>query len=217
MKKSAVLISLAVFFIFALNAVAQDEDEEERWRNFEVAMQAGLGSPSNIDWYDTLQAKLGMNFGGAGGYYINDRICFGAYFTYTQLEIDNKTANDVSDLHYKMYDVGLYAKYAFTNESNFEPYIKLSAGANFAKYPTWVGPTRTVLRELSYDPGLSSAIYLGSIYYTSDYGGIYLEIGYHQDWLQYNEGDYAGVTYVIPEDVKYIQAKAGVTVFFGPE
>jgi len=218
MKKSAFLISLAVLLIFALNVVAQEEEEEsEKWRNFEVALQAGLGVPSNINWYDTLEAKAGVNFGGAGGYYFTNRICLGAYFTYTQFGIDNKTSNDVEDIHYKMYDVGLYAKYAFAGESNFEPYIKLSAGANFPKYATWVGPTRTILRELSYDPGLSTAAYLGAIYYTSDYGGIYLEVGYHQDWLQYDEADYAGVIHVIPEDVKYIQLKAGVTVFFGPE
>ena len=216
MKKTSLLFVLVMFLIFSSAAVAQDE-EDGKWRNFEVSMHIGLTMPSNIDWYDTLAAKNGMNFGGAGGFYFTERLCIGAYFNYTQMAPEEVSSFDVADQKYKMYDVGLYGKYAFTGESNFEPYVKISAGANFAKYATWVGAARTQLREISYDPAFSGAGYLGASYYTSDYGAIFLEVGYHMDMLKYTQATYDDVIYSFPDDIKYIEIKAGVVVFFGPE
>jgi hypothetical protein len=217
MKKSTLLCVLTFILIFAVNIFAQDDEEDEKWRNWEVSMFGGLTMPSGFDWYDSLKAKTGLNFGISGGYYFSNKLCFGLYFNYTQMAPEEPGSLDLRDLHYKMYDAGLYGKYAFAGESNFEPYIKLSAGANFPKFMTWVGPTRTRMREISYDPGLSAAGYLGAIYYTSDYGGIFLELGYHYDLIQYDEATFDDVTYVVPDDVNYIQINAGVTVFFGPE
>ncbi|HHI02946.1 MAG TPA: hypothetical protein ENL22_05450 [candidate division Zixibacteria bacterium] len=215
MKKTSVLFVLAMFLIFSSVAVAQDE--EDKWRNFEVSMHVGLTMPSNIDWYDTLAAKNGMNFGGAGGYYFSEKLCFGVYFNYTQMSPEEVSSFDISDQKYKMYDIGLYGKYVFTGESNFEPYIKLTAGANFAKYATWVGAAKSRLREISYDPAFSGAGYLGLSYYTSDYGAIFLEVGYHMDMLKNTAAEYDNRTYLFPDDIKYIELKAGVVVFFGPE
>jgi len=221
MKKSRVLIALAVILALAVNVCAQDEEEEEegRWRNFEVMMFGGFGLPMGefSDYNDSLGAKTGLNFGMSGGYFLNDRICLGGYFHYTQFGLEEPEGLDLSDMHYKMYNAGLYLKYAFTGESNFEPYIKLSAGANFAKFATWVGPELKRMREVSYDPGLSSALSAGFVYYTSEWGGLSLEASYHFDPLQANEGDYFGQTFAIFEDLNYLRINAGVTVFFGPE
>lgn len=216
MKKSALIFVLALLFVFSAAAYAQDEDEG-KWRNFEVSMNIGLTMPSNINWYDTLEAKNGLNFGGTGGYYFTERLCLGAYFTYSQMATEDLTEIDVSDQNYKMYDIGLYGKYAFTGESNFEPYIKLSAGANFTKFATWVGENSTVLREISYDPVFSGAGYLGAMYYTSDYGAIYFEAGYHIVMSKYTEGTFQDRLFTVPEDIKFAEIKAGVVVFFGPE
>lgn len=216
MKKSALFFILLMVLIFSANLYAQEE-EEEKWRNFEVSMYGGLTMSSNIDWYDSLAAKTGLHFGGTGGYYFTDKICLGVYFTYSQMGLEEPYGLDLRSQNYKMYNIGLYGKYAFSGESNLEPYIKLSAGANFPKFATWVGEFRTRMRELSYDPGFSGGGYLGLMYYTSDYGAIFIEAGYHMDLLQYNEGTYDEVTYVIPEDVKYAEVRAGVVVFFGPE
>lgn len=219
MKKSTLFLVPAIFFIFCvLSATAYAQDEEEgKWRNFEVSMHIGLTMPSNIDWYDTLAAKTGLQFGGTGGYYLTDRIVLGSYFTYSQMATEDLPNVDVSAQNYKMYDIGIYGKYALTGESNFEPYVKLSAGANFLKFATWVGQYRTILREISYDPVFSGAGYLGAMYYTSDYGAIFVEAGYHIVMSKYTEGKFQDRIYTVPEDIKYAEVRAGVIVFFGPE
>ena len=124
---------------------------------------------------------------------------------------------DIGDQNYKMYDVGLYGKYAFTGESSFEPYIKISAGINFAKYATWVGDMKTTLRELSYDPAFSGAGYLGASLYTSDYGALFMEVGYHMDMLKGSPVEHGDEIYSFQMDINYIEVRAGVVVFFGPE
>ncbi len=216
MKKTSVLFILAMFLIFAAAVNAQDE-EEEKWRDFEVSMNFGLTMPSNIDWYDTLAAKTGIHFGMSGGYYMSERFCLGSYFNYSQMAPEELSSFDIADQKYKMYNVGMYAKYAFSGESNFEPYIKATAGINFAKFATWVGPFRTILREISYDPAFSGGAYLGASYYTSDYGAIFLEVGYHIDKLKNTPAIYGGETFPFPEDLKYLELNVGVVVFFGPE
>lgn len=217
MKKTAVLFGLAMFLILCSAVVAQDEEEEGKWRNFEVSMHGGMTIPSNIDWYDSLAAENGIHFGATGGYYLTERFCLGAYFTYSQMPPKDISSFDISKQKYKMYDVGLYAKYAFAGESNFEPYIKISAGINFAKYATWVGVAKTTFREISYDPAFSGAGYLGLSYYTSDYGALFVEVGYHQDMLKGTPAKFDDVTYGFQMDINYIEARAGIIVFFGPE
>ncbi len=217
MKKTSVVFILAMFLIFATAAIAQDEEEEGKWRNFEISMNIGLTMPSNIDWYDTLAAKNGIHFGMSGGYYLSERICLGSYFSYSQMAPEEVSSFDISDQKYKMYNVGLYGKYAFSGESNFEPYVKISAGINFAKFATWVGDFRTILREISYDPAFSGGLYLGASYFTSDYGALFLEVGYHIDKLKNTPAIYAGETFPFPEDIKYLELNIGVAVFFGPE
>ncbi len=217
MKKTSVVFILAMFLIFASAVIAQDEEEEGKWRNFEVSMNIGLTMPSNIDWYDTLAAKNGIHFGMSGGYYLTERICFGSYFSYSQMAPEEVSSFDISDQKYQMYNVGLYGKYAFSGESNFEPYVKISAGINFAKFATWVGDFRTILREVSYDPAFSAGADLGASYFTSDYGALFLEVGYHFDKLKNTPAEYAGEEYPFPEDIKYLELSAGVIVFFGPE
>ena len=217
MKKTSVVFILAMFLIFASAVIAQDEKEEGKWRDFEVGMNFGLTMPSNIDWYDTLAAKNGIHFGMSGGYYLSERICLGSYFNYSQMSPEEVSSFDIADQKYRMYNVGMYAKYAFSGESNFEPYIKATAGINFAKFATWVGPYRTILREISYDPAFSGGLYLGVSYFTSDYGALFLEVGYHIDKLKNTPAVYGGVEYPFPEDIKYLELNIGVVVFFGPE
>jgi hypothetical protein len=206
----------------SVSVLAQDDEEEEseKWRDFEVTLGAGLGFASGdfSSWNDTLGAKLGINLGGSGGYYFTERICLGAYFNYFQFDLEEPANGmDVSDVHYKLYNIGLYAKYALSSESNFEPYIKLMAGITYPKFATWTGATLTRLREVSYDPEISGGIHLGALYYTSEYGGIFLEAGYHLERTENNIGDSFGVDYKMPYNVNYIQVSAGVMVFLGPE
>lgn len=217
--------SLRLFFIsvaiLALSIPAQAQEDEDRWRSFEVTIDGGLSFPSGTlkDWSDSLGAKPGFHMGAAGGFYFTDRICTGLYFTYTAMKMEHDWAPDAAewDRHFRMYDFGAYAKYAFSGESNFEPYLKLSGGYNWPKYPTWVTPEQNRLREQSYNGGFSFAGYLGALYYTSDYGGAFLEVGYQNDFLDGTEADYQGYTYTIDGDPGRIELRAGITVFFGPE
>ena len=213
MKKAGILYTLIILFVVASISVAQDE---ERWRNFEVLLDVGLTSPSGTlaDWKDSLGAKTGLNFGFSGAYYFRDAFCAGVYFHYTQLGIDS---DEDYGMNFKMYDVGSYFKYNFGGESLWEPYIKATIGVNSVKFPTWVTPSQRVLREQSYDPGLSLGGYLGILYYTSEFGGIFLETGFHQDPLKDTEANYRGEIYTIDDNLAYLEIKLGIAAFFGPE
>ena len=213
MRKSQIFIALALVLALSVMAMAQEDEEEERWRSFEVTLIGGGSLPMGDfkDWSDTLGANLGYMVGLSGGYYFTDRISAGAYFTYSRHGIDDY------DLGYKLYDIGMYCKYAFAGESNWEPYVKFSAGALIPKFATWVTPDHNLLRELSYDPAISLGLSAGILYYTSDFGGLYLELGYHNDLTEDVTGEYAGEIIKLQSTVNYLQIKAGVSVFFGPE
>ncbi len=214
MKKIKLFLTLASILLLAVSVVAQEEEEEEeKWRNFEVSIHGGLTQPGEFlsDWKDTLGAKLGFNLALSGGYYFNNSFCTGLYFTYSQMNIEGDW-----DRMFRMFDIGAYAKYALTGESDFEPYGKLAVGVISPKYPTLIPPdVRNQLREQSYDPGISAAFYAGLLYYTSDNGGIFLEGGYHNDFLKDVRSDYADDT--IEENVKYFEYRIGITVFYGSD
>ena len=218
MKKSHLIFATLIFLIFAISVFAQEEEtatngQEEKWRNFEVSGFAGAALPSGgiKDWSDSIGAKTGLTFGANGGYYLTEKICLGAYFQYSQLGMEIYSRN------HRLYDAGAYIKYAFVGESNFEPYVKLSAGVLWTKFATWVGPAYTRLRELSYNPGFKGALSAGLIYYTSDYGGVYAEMGYNYGAVKDKEEDYHSQKFNFSETVNYIDAKFGIVVFFGPE
>jgi len=212
--KKTLFFTLAAILLLAVTVVAQDEDEEEgKWRDFEVSIQGGLTVPGSYlsDWHDSLGAKLGFNASLSGGFYFTSALCAGLYFNYTQMGIDGDW-----DRVFRMYDVGGYAKYAFEGESNLEPYGKVSFGIMVPKYPTWVPPNaRNHLREQSYDPGFAAAIYAGLLYYTSYSGGIFAEVGYHNDFVKGARADYADCE--LDKNVNYFEIRLGILVFYGVE
>jgi len=213
MRKTHILVALALLLALSVSAMAQEDEDEEKWRNFEVTLIGGLNFPMSDfkDWTDSLGAKTGYNIGLSGGYYLTERFSFGAYFAYSAHGME------IYDLNYKLYDIGGYLKYAFSGESNFEPYFKVSAGAVIPKFATWVTQDRNLLRELSYDPTLSLGVYAGFLYYTSDFGSLYLELGYHNDMTEDVEGEYASETIKLASKINYLQLRTGITVFFGPD
>lgn len=220
MRNFRVLIILALAIFLAGNAMAQDDEENPKWRNFEVTLTGGFSFPMGDfkDWNDSLGAKTGNNFGGAGGYYFNNRLCLGGYFEYAQFALEEpNTEISVSTMHYKLYKVGGYIKYALVGESYWEPFARLRAGATFAKFPTWIGDENLRLREVSYDPEVSAGLDLGLLYYTSDYGGVFLQVSYNYERLEKTVGTSFDKDYILPHNVNYFSLNAGVTVFFGPE
>lgn len=212
MEKLKLFFALFCILILALPASAQEE--EEKWRNFEVSLVSGLSMPTGDlkEWKDTLGAKTDIHFNLQGGYFFSEKLAVGMYFNFTDYDID-----DDYGVGFKMYDAGLYTKYAFSNESYFEPFLKISGGMLWPKYPTWVTPTQKSLRELSYDPGFTFAAYFGLLYYTSEFGGIFLEVGYHNDFLDGSEATYHDESYTIDINASYLEINAGINVFFGPE
>jgi hypothetical protein len=217
MKRFNQLFLIAVILMLSVSVLAQDEDDdEERWRNFEVIINSGLTGPLGefSNWNDSLDAAMGFHLAVAAGYYFTDKVCAGLYFAYTQNGIKGDLG-DQYDIRFRMYDLGGYIKYVAANETNFEPFTQLSIGINTVKYPTWVTSAANELREQSYDPGLSTSLAAGLIYFTSDMGGIFLEGAYHYNFLKdakatYSEG-------YIKDDISYFEINAGVTVFFGPD
>jgi hypothetical protein len=216
MKKTKLLFTLtSILLLFAVTVVAQDEGDEEegKWRTFEVNFHGGLTVPGSAlsDWKDTLGAKSGVNACLSGGYFFTSSLSAGLYFTYTQMGMDSNW-----DRIFRMYDFGGYAKYAFVGESSFEPYGKVTIGVNSPKFPTWVPPSsRNKLREQSYSPGLSTAVYAGLLYYTSYSGGIFAEVGFHNDFLKDSHSNYADEK--IGENINYFEIRVGISVFYGVE
>jgi hypothetical protein len=214
MKKIKLIVTLASILLLAVTVVAQEEEEEEeKWRNFEVSVHGGLTQPGEFlsDWKDTLGAKMGFNVALSGGYYFNNNFCAGLYGAYSQMTIEGDW-----DRIFRMYDFGAYGKYALIGESNFEPYGKIALGVITPKYPTWIPPgVNNQLREQSFDPGMSAALYAGLLYYTSDNGGIFFEAGYHNDFLKDVKAEYADAT--IAENIKYFEFRLGITVFYGSD
>ncbi|HDL03625.1 MAG TPA: hypothetical protein ENH25_05785 [candidate division Zixibacteria bacterium] len=213
MKSLRLLFTLIALATFSITAYAQDEDEE-KWRNFEVGIHTGLNIPSGdfADWNDSLGAKTGFNVSLSGGYYFTTDFCTGVYFSYTQNGMEGDWGQ-----RYRLYDMGVYAKYAFSNESNFEPYVKVTGGIVYPKFPTWVTPERNKLREQSYDPGISLGGYLGILWYTAEFGGLFLEAGYHNDLVKDVEANYQGEVHKMPGDLNYIEIRTGITAYFGSE
>lgn len=207
------LILFAVLALAAISYAQNEEKTEEKWRNFEFSAVGGLSIPTGDlkNWNDSMGAKTGIEFGGSGGYYFTDKFCLGTYFSYTQHSME------LYDLHYKTYDVGSYVKYAFTGESNFEPYLKVMAGVNFIKFPTWVTSSANRLREVSYNGGISAALGMGLLYYTSDNGGVFLEASFHHTAGKDNKGTHLSEEYYLKDNFNYLQIRGGLTVFFGPE
>jgi len=218
MNLRGLLISAILLLALSISAFAQDEDDDDyKWRNFELNIVGGLSLPSGStsDWYDSLGAQTGFNVGISSAYFLTNKLGIGAYFTYSRFGVDDATVEN--DLSHQLYDAGLYFKYAFTGESSFEPYVRLNAGVLFPKLATWVGDDKNQLRELSYDPALSLGLYLGILYYTSDYGGVYLEAGYHNDITDGIKGEYASEEMNFNDNTNYIEVRAGISVYFGPE
>jgi len=219
MKRFKPLFLIAIIMLLAIPVLAQDDEEdEERWRSFEVTIIGGLTGPLGefADWQDSLDPSIGFNVGLNGGYYFNDNFCAGLYFKFSQNSIGGDLSDDY-DIKYRMYNAGTYFKYVVTNESNFEPYTKLSLGINTVKFPTWwvTQSGVTTLRSQSYDPGFSTSLAAGLLFYTSDMGGVFLEGAFGYDMLKDKTATLGGN--VISDNVTYFEIKAGVNVFFGPD
>lgn len=202
-------------------AVGQDAAAEEVVKdNLEVSIFAGAGIPNGgiTDFGDTLGAKSGLLVGAAVGYFPTRNFVVGFGLSYTRFGIE--ATNSVGDQDHRLISPQLYGKYYFFGSSNLVPYAKAALGVDVANFSTRVydnGTQRYIFRQLSYEPAFSYQLSLGLHYYTFDYGGLFLEAGYHGALSKNAIVDYQNVRFRFDESLSALNVQAGITVFFGSE
>jgi len=122
-----------------------------------------------------------------------------------------------SDLHHKVYSPNLYLKYFFPLESDLVPYLKVHAGVDFPKlttyYETGANLEYNGYRELSYGACVAGGFGGGLFYYTSDYGGLFVEANYHQGFSKDLEHSWASES--LGTTIGIIDIHAGIRIVFG--
>jgi len=230
MRKTSIVAAAFVLLILSGSVFAQDEWEGRDI--LEVSLYGGYAIPSGgISSWTTGQyfgesverkAKNGFDLGLDIGYYLTPRVNLGINFIYTQFDADVPTGIVIPeslDKHrHRLYNPNLYLKYAFEGESNFVPYLKVSAGVDNPKFSTWVQDQNDMtrkFRELSYDPALAFGAAAGLFYYTADFSGIFVEGGYHMGLTKDVKATYQGEEYTFGEDVGVIWINVGIKLIVG--
>lgn len=212
--KNLILIVISLLLISG-TALAQDEDYFVK-DVLEVNFYGGAGIPSGnlSDFSDTLGAETGINYGLDIGYFLTNDLVFGFNFSFTQFSI--KDSDGTGDLNHKLYSPNLYLKYYFTGESDFIPYLKGSAGLEFAKFTTFVtSPGR--YREISYDPVLAYGAGAGIFMFVSDFSGLFFEANYRGAVSAADtEANFQDNIYKFGSDLGRIDIHAGVRVLIAP-
>ena len=211
------MIGLSLLLISG-TALAQDEDFFVK-DVLEVNFYGGAGIPSGSlsDFSDSLGAETGFNYGLDIGYFLTNDLIFGFNFSHTQFSIKN---NDrTGKLNHKLYSPNLYLKYYFTGESDFIPYLKGSAGLEFAKFTTFVDNSAgRRYREISYDPVLAYGAGAGFFYFVSDFSGLFLEANYRAAVsAAETEATYQDDIYLFGSELSRIDIHAGVRILIGPK
>jgi hypothetical protein len=162
---------------------------------------------------DSINATGGIGLDVGAGYYFNSNMIIGLYYNLRNMGTEN------IDLNHRVYEVGAYGKYLFSDisEVNLSPYAKFSAGLNFSKLVTRIesesGPQ---YRELSYAPTMAAGLAIGVHYKTNEYGAIYFEGAFNFDFTDGVKGDHKGVDYSWEDNNTYLVFKVGVLFNIGP-
>lgn len=212
-------ILTALFLIFAINTVALAQDDDEDRDLLEICFYGGLGSPMGglTDWQDSLGATMGWSGGIDLGYFMKPNLVVGVNFQYTQFGIDGPASLDGAS--HRLYNPNIFAKYYFSGESDFEPYIKGHVGIENPKFTTdWStdeGASR--YQSLSYDASLAAGFGVGLFYYRTDYSGLFIEANYHYADTKNAKRDYADRSFSFDETVGVLDIHAGVRVLIGSD
>ncbi|MEE8149371.1 MAG: outer membrane beta-barrel protein [candidate division Zixibacteria bacterium] len=214
--KNLYMIGLSLLLISG-TTLAQDEDFFVK-DVLEVNFYGGAGIPSGSlsDFSDSLGAETGFNYGLDLGYFLTNDLVFGFNFSHTQFSI--KSSDRTGKLNHKLYSPNLYLKYYFTGESDFIPYLKGSAGLEFAKFTTFVDNSAgRRYREISYDPVLAYGAGAGFFYFVSDFSGLFLEANYRAAVsAAETEATYQDDIYLFGSELSRIDIHAGVRILIGP-
>lgn len=209
-------ILLALILVFAINTVAFAQEDDEERDLLEICFYGGLGSPMGglTDWHDSLGAKMGWSLGLDLGYFMKPNLVVGVNFQYTQFGIDGP--DNLEGSSHRLYNPNLYAKYFFTGESDFEPYIKGHVGLENPKFTTSL-EAQSKYRAISYDASLAVGLGVGLFYYRTDYSGLFIEVNYNYADTKGVERDFGGRTLSFEETVGVLDIHAGVRVLVGSE
>ncbi|MDH3891998.1 MAG: hypothetical protein OEV49_13035 [candidate division Zixibacteria bacterium] len=211
MKLWSILLMLILLLTINSTLLAQDEDEARDL--LEICVYGGVGSPmGNLsDWHDSLGAKLGWSLGVDFGYFMMPSLVVGFNFQYTQFGIDGPA--EVDGAHHRLYNPNLFAKYYFSGESDFEPYIKGHVGIENPKFTTLL--TGPKYRSVSYDASLAAGFGVGLFYYRTDYSGLFIEANYNYAATKDAQRVYAEETLDFVEDISVFDIHAGVRLLIG--
>jgi hypothetical protein len=163
---------------------------------------------------DSLNATAALGFNAGVGYHLKPQMVIGLFF-----DLRNMKAQDL-ELNHRVYEVGVYGKYFLTDimEKRVSPYVRVSGGMNISKLVTRVedsfGP---VFRELSYNPSVGLGASLGVHIRTNDYGALYVEGSFNQDFMNGVTGKFKGIEYSWDKDNQYVVIRAGVKFNIGPK
>lgn len=210
--KLAALVTLSGWVLFPLQAAAEIHEDAK----FEISIGGGL-SISVDDFKNNFQfapptnssgnvnAENGFHVTASGGYFLLDQLSIGVSFSYSQFGIDTT----VSLFKYRLYSFGVYGKYHFTYESRVTPYVRVQGGIAVPNFNT---PLRTVgfdFRENGYGISPEGLISLGARISTSEWGGLFLEVGYRYSNVAGSQTSFKQEQYELPADVAQVQISAG--------
>lgn len=209
----SIFIVTLVLALISANSVRAQEQEGYVKDLMEVNFFGGGGVPSGDikDFSDSLGAKFGYNFGFDAGFFITQSWVAGLNFTFTEFKLEDGA--NAPGLHHKLYSPSLYAKYYFTGQSDFVPYLKAQGGLAFPKFTTLVENSEGKrYREKSYNPVFTYGAGAGLYVFTTDFSGVFIEANYLGASSSKTKATYQGSEYTFGSNLSMIDIHAGIRI-----
>lgn len=216
MKWIATVMALALVVMLSQPAAAQDDYEFVDI--LEVNFYGGIGIPVGgiADFQDSLGASIGASVGLDIGYFLKSNIVLGFSFMYTRMGHDDIAVLEDEGLYHRLYNPNIYLKYYFQGESNLEPYLKAHVGLEHPKFTTFAKHQEgDRFRELSYGAAFAFGFGAGLFYFTSDWGGVFIEGNYHYAFTEDNTKEFGLEEITFGENLSTIDLHAGLRILFG--
>jgi hypothetical protein len=218
MRLIATVMTLALVMLFAQPAAAQDDFEFVDI--LEVGFYGGIGIPLGgiTEFSDSVGATLGASVGIDIGYFLKPNMVLGFSFIYTRMGHEDIQNLEDKGLYHRLFNPNVYLKYYFQGESSIEPYVKAHFGIEHPRFTTFARhQDGDRFREISYGGAWALGIGAGLFYFTSDWGGLFVEGNYHYAFSKDNTSQYGLDELTFGENVSVIDIHAGVRVLFGKD
>lgn len=217
--KKWLLLSVLTAFITAVPVFGQEDQEADEEKDvLEIHLFGGAAVPAGdfATFSDTIGARIGYSVGIEGGYFLTPSWVVGLHFSYYQFGVHR--AGDYGDLKHRLFSPRLYVRRIFSMNSNLEPFVKAHIGMENPRLVTHTNnPSGDRFRELSYDAAVSFGLSAGVTYYTADYSGPFVEVGYHSALSKNSEKNYAGEVYKVNGTIGVLDIRFGLRILFGSD